>query len=259
MEKKRSGKKIGNYITINIKNIDIISYNELNEAINIFAEELKKIIQNVNKVLVVGLGNVDTTADSIGPNAIKNIEITRHIIKYKPELLDENEIEVSAISPGVLGTTGIESQEIIKAIVDKVKPELIIAIDALASNDISRLLKTIQLCDTGITPGSGVKNKRREISKETMGVDVIAVGVPTVVDASTIVANSFDILMKKYKEFNFLEGSSFEEKYKLVEMCLEPSNYNLVVMPKDIDDLVDNMEKIISNGINLGLKKKCNL
>lgn len=182
MEKRRSGKKVGSYITINIKNIDVISFDELNEAINIFAEELKKIIQNVNKVLVVGLGNVDTTADSIGPNAIKDIEITRHIIKYKPELLDENEIEVSAISPGVLGTTGIESQEIIKAIVDKVKPELIIAIDALASNDISRLLKTIQLCDTGITPGSGVKNRRREISKETMGVDVIAVGVPTVVD-----------------------------------------------------------------------------
>ena len=124
----------------------------------------------------------------------------------------------------------------------------------MASNNISRLLRTIQLCDTGIIPGSGVGNKRKEISYETMGVKVVAIGVPTVVDASTIVANSFEILSEKYKEFEFLKESSFEEKHKLVEMCLEPSNYNLIVMPKEIDDLLDNMKKIISNGINFSLK-----
>lgn len=126
-------------------------------------------------------------------------------------------------------------------------------IDALASNNISRLLKTIQICDTGIIPGSGVENKRKEISMETMGVPVIAIGVPTVVEAATIVANTFDILIEKFDEFDFLKDSSYEDKYKLIKTVLEPSKYNLAVMPKEIDDLVDNMKEIISNGINYAL------
>ena len=129
----------------------------------------------------------------------------------------------------------------------------IIVIDALASNNISRLLKTIQICDTGITPGAGVNNKRKEISEDTMGVKVIAVGVPTIVEAATIVADSIDILTEKFDEFKFLKDSTYEEKYQLVKMVLEPSNYNLAVMPKEIDDLVDNMKEIIANGINKAL------
>ena len=127
-------------------------------------------------------------------------------------------------------------------------------IDALASNNISRLLKTIQICDTGIIPGSGVQNKRKEISKDTMGVKVIAVGVPTVVEAATIVANTFDILVDKFEEFDFLKDSSYEDKYMLIKTVLEPCKYNLAVMPKEIDDLVDNMKEIISKGINSALK-----
>ena len=127
-------------------------------------------------------------------------------------------------------------------------------IDALASNNISRLLKTIQICDTGIIPGSGVGNKRNEISKETMGVPVIAIGIPTVVEAATIVANTFDILVDKFEEFDFLKDSTYEDKYKLIKTVLEPSKYNLAVMPKEIDDLVDNMKEIISNAINYALR-----
>lgn len=257
---KRINKKIGNYITINIDNIETITYEEIEQATKIFSKELNSLIKNKNKILVAGLGNIDTTADSIGPNIIKHIEITRNIKKYKPELLDINAKEISAISPGVLGTTGIETQEIIKAIADKIKPDLIIVIDALASNNISRLLKTIQLCDTGITPGGGVDNKRREISFETMGVKVIAIGVPTVVNASVIAASSLDLLTKKYKQFDIFKDNlkhiSSDEKQKIIAECLNESNYNLIVMPKEIDDLVDNMQNIIAKGINLALKQK---
>lgn len=243
-------KKIGNYITINIDDVDMITSEDLKKAIEVFSKELKKVINFEGPILIVGLGNEDTTADSIGPKVIKDLEITRHVLEYKPELLPENTRAVSAIAPGVLGTTGIETQEIISAVVEKIKPSGIIVIDALASNKISRLLKTIQISDTGITPGAGVNNKRKEISFDTMGIPVIAIGVPTVVEAATIVADTFDILIEKFDEFKFLKDSSYEDKYKLVKVVLEPANFNLAVMPKEIDELVDNMREIIASGIN---------
>lgn len=250
---KKLDKKVGTYTTINIKDIEIIDKEGIEEAKKIFSEELKKLVKPKTSILVVGLGNEDTTADSIGPKTVKDLKITRHILKYKPELLEKDTREISAIAPGVLGTTGIETQEILKGVVEKINIGAIIVIDALASNDISRLLKTIQICDTGIIPGSGVQNKRKEISLDTMGVPVIAIGVPTVVEAATIVANSFDILVEKFDEFSFLKDSSYQDKYKLIKTVLEPCRYNLAVMPKEIDDLVDNMKEIIANGINEAL------
>lgn len=246
-------KKIGNYITIDIKNLDIINEDEIKEAKTVFTKELKSLIKKKGPILVVGLGNEDTTADSIGPKVVKDLEITRHILKYKPELLPEGTREICAIAPGVLGTTGIETQEILKGVVEKIDISTLIVIDALSSNNIERLLKTIQICDTGITPGAGVNNKRKEISYETIGVPVIAIGVPTIVEAATIVADTFDILEEKFEEFKFLKDSNHEDKYKLIKMVLKPSNYNLAVMPKEIDDLVDNMKDIISFGINHAL------
>ena len=251
---KKIDKKIGTYTTINIKDLEIINQEEIDEAFDLVSKEIKSMIDNDKPALIVGLGNEDTTADSIGPKVVKNLEITRHILKYKPELLEEGTREISALAPGVLGTTGIETQEIIKSVVEKIDVGVIIVIDALASNNIARLLKTIQICDTGIVPGSGVKNKRKEISKDTMGVKVIAIGVPTVVEAATIVANTFDILVDKFEEFDFLKDSSYEDKYMLIKTVLEPCKYNLAVMPKEIDDLVDNMKEIISKGINSALK-----
>ncbi len=247
---KLLGKDIGNYITVNIKDIEIITNDELKQVIDIFSEELKKLITFDGPILVVGLGNEDTTADEIGPKVVKDLEITRHIFKYKPELLPENARNVCAIAPGVLGTTGMETQEIISSITKKIKPSGIIVIDALASNNISRLLKTIQISNTGITPGAGVGNKRKKINIKTMGVPVIAIGVPTIVEAATIVADTFDILTEKFEEFSFLKNSSYKEKYDLVKLVLEPSKYNLTVMPKEIDELANNMEEIISSGIN---------
>lgn len=244
---KQLNKRIGTYTTINIKDLEIVTKEEIEEAKKVFTEEINKFIKDAKSILVIGLGNAETTADSIGAKVVNNLKITRHILEYEPNLLPENTISVSALAPGVLGTTGIETEEVVKAVSGIVKPDKIIAIDAMATNNVNRLLKTIQISDTGIEPGAGVNNKRREISMQTIGFPVIAIGVPTVVDADVIVAQSFEKLAKRFEQFNFLQDASFEDKYKLVKLC---SGENLVVMPKDIDSLVDNLKDIISYGIN---------
>lgn len=244
---KLLGKKIGTYTTVNIKDLEIITKDEFEAVKKIFATEIGTFIKDARSLLIIGLGNSETTADSIGPKVVNNLKITRHILKYEPDLLPKNTISTSAIAPGVLGTTGIETEEIVKSIVEIVKPDKTIVIDAMATSNTERLLKTIQISDTGIEPGAGVNNKRKEISKDTIGVPVIAIGVPTVVDAAVIVAQSFEKLSEKFGEFEFLKGSSFEERYKLIKLS---SDEDLVVMPKDIDSLVDNLKEIISFGIN---------
>lgn len=251
--KNKIGKEIGTYVTIEIKDIEVISKENIEKASNILAKQIDELIKPYNSVLVVGLGNIDTTVDSIGPKVIKDLGITRHLKKYVPELVEENAKEISGIAPGVLGTTGIETQEILKGIVEKVAPDAIIAIDALISRDISRLFKTIQITDTGIVPGGGVGNTRKEISKNTMGIPVIAIGVPTLVEAATIVADSIDLIANQFEEFKELKESSKEDKYRLMRAVLEPSKYNLAVTPKEVDDLVDNMKNIIAHGINEGV------
>lgn len=244
---KLLGKKIGTYTTVNIKDLEIITKDEFEVVKKLFATEIGTFIKDARSLLIIGLGNSETTADSIGPKVVNNLKITRHILKYEPELLPKNTISTSAIAPGVLGTTGIETEEIVKSMVEIVKPDKTIVIDAMATSNTERLLKTIQISDTGIEPGAGVNNKRKEISKDTIGVPVITIGVPTVVDAAVIVAQSFEKLSEKFNEFEFLKGSSFEERYKLIKLS---SDEDLVVMPKDIDSLVDNLKEIISFGIN---------
>ena len=183
---KAIGKPQGNYITIDVKDLKVATEEEIEKSANILTEELRKIIENqVDKqgeILVVGLGNIYVTPDSLGPKVINEIDVTRHIIKYMPEYLEEGTREVSAIAPGVLGTTGIETVEILKGIVDNVQPKLLIVIDALASRSIERISSTIQLSDTGIVPGAGVGNTRAEINKTTLGIPVVALGIPTVVE-----------------------------------------------------------------------------
>ena len=251
--KEKIGKEIGTYITIEVKNIEIISKDELEKVSKVMSQQIKELIKPYKSILVVGLGNIDTTVDSIGPKVIKDLEITRHLKKYAPELVKENAKEISGIAPGVLGTTGIETGEILKGIVEKIKPEAIIAIDALISRDISRLFKTIQISNTGITPGAGVGNKRKEININTMGVPVIAIGVPTLVEAATIVADSIDLIANQFDEFKELKSATKEEKYRLIKAVLEPSKFNLAVTPKEVDDLVENMKLIIAHGINNGI------
>ena len=176
---KAIGKPIGNYITIDINKLKLATDEEIESYGNILANELKKLVDKhvagQDEILVVGLGNIYVTPDSLGPKVINEIDVTRHILKYMPNVLEEGTREVSAVSPGVLGTTGIETLEIIKGIVENVNPKLIIVIDALASRSMERISSSIQLADTGIVPGAGVGNTRKELSQNTLKVPVIAI------------------------------------------------------------------------------------
>ena len=210
---KAIGKPVGDYITIDIKKLKIASEEEINLAGETLSKELVKLVdKHIDKkgeILVVGLGNMYVTPDSLGPKVVNDIEVTRHIINYLPQYVEEGTRMVSAISPGVLGTTGIETMEIVKGIVDNINPKLVIVIDALASNSLDRLNKTIQMTSSGIAPGSGVGNNRLEISKNTLNIPVIAIGVPTVVDATTIVKDTLQLLLKQisYLLNNIRKGS----------------------------------------------------
>lgn len=252
------GKPIGNYITIDIKKIKSMGEEEVQRASEVLTRELKSLIddkiEKTGEILVVGLGNEYVTPDSLGPKAIAEIDVTRHIINYMPEYLEEGTRPVSAISPGVLGTTGIETLEILKGIVDNVKPKLIIVIDALASRSIERISSTIQLADTGIVPGAGVGNTRKEISKKTLGIPVIALGIPTVVELATLVSDGIDIfidrLQEKAESNEYLNKLQQEDKYEEVKEVLNVGDYNMIVTPKEIDDLIENMKDVVARGIN---------
>lgn len=188
---------------------------------------------------------------------IEDIDITRHLLTYAPQYLEPGTRSVSAVSPGVLGTTGIETQEILRGIVDNVKPKLIIVIDSLASKSIERISSTIQLADTGIVPGAGVGNKRKELTKESLGVPVIAIGVPMVVEAATIAADSLDLfierLQQEAKSNEYLNQLKDEDKYETIREVLTEEEFNLIVTPKEIDDLIENMSSVVARGINKSL------
>lgn len=256
------GKPIGNYITLEIPKIG--DDEEENEKIyKVLAKELKAIIGN-NKnesALVVGLGNSNVTPDALGPKVISYLEVTRHIIEFAPEYLSRPVRAVSAISPGVLGTTGIETSEIIKGVIDRVKPDLVIAIDALASRKLERISTTIQIADTGINPGSGVGNKRSPLSKETLGVPVIAIGVPTVVDAATMANDTIELMLENIQKMGSQIGVNYdkisemkqEEKYSMIKEVLTPYVGDLVVTPKEIDAIITNVSEVVAHGINYAL------
>lgn len=237
-------RKIGNYITIDIKKINNISVEKEQEIISVFSKELSNIIQKHIKkdeeILIVGLGNSHATPDSLGAKVVQNIEITRHIKLYLPNAIDKNTRSVSAITPGVLGTTGIETVEIVKGIVDNIKPKLVIAIDSLCSKNIDRINKSIQISDTGIIPGGGVGNKQEELSQATLNIPVIGVGIPTVLDAATIVIDTLNACNISISE------NEIVDKMKL-------NNFNFIVTPKEIDSLIDNMSNIVAEGINSSL------
>lgn len=252
------GKKVGNYITIDINNLKIAGEEQIQKASEALTKELKELlkkhIEEQEPLLVVGLGNLYVTPDALGPKVVQDIDVTRHILQYMPEALDKNTRPVSAISPGVLGTTGIETLEILKGIVDNIKPKLLIIIDALASRSIERISSTVQIADTGIIPGAGVGNTRKELSIETLGIPVVAIGIPTVVEAATIAADSLDLFIQKVQEQaksnNFLNQLQEEDKYEMIKEVLAPNDYNFIVTPKEIDELIENMKDIVARGIN---------
>ncbi len=255
------GKKIGNYVTIDVKNLKLAGEEQIQKASEAVTKELKTIIDgHVSKqddVLVVGLGNVYVTPDALGPKVVNEIDVTRHLKNYAPEYLEEGTRTVSAVSPGVLGTTGIETVEILKGIVDNINPKLVIVIDALASRSIDRISSTVQISDTGIVPGAGVGNTRKEISQNTLGIPVLAIGIPTVVELATLVSDGIDIfidrLQEKAKSNEYLNQLQHNDKYEEVKEALNVGEYNMIVTPKEIDALIENMKDVVARGINFAV------
>lgn len=255
------GKPIGNYITLDVKNIKLADDEKIEQIAEVLADELSKVIgehvTDTEDILVVGLGNMYVTPDALGPKVIPHIEITRHILEYMPKVMPEDTRPVSAISPGVLGTTGIETMEVLKGIVDNIHPKLLIVIDALASRSIERISSSIQIADTGIVPGAGVDNKRKEISNKTLGIPVIALGIPTVVDLASITNDCINLfidnLQQKAMSNSYLNELKEKDNYEEIKEALIPKDYNMIVTPKEIDKLIENMSKIISKGINMAL------
>ena len=255
------GKPIGTYVTVDIKNLKLAGDEAIEKASNIISEEIKSIINekinNQDEILIVGLGNQFVTPDSLGPKVVSEIEVTRHLLKYAPEYVMPGARSVSAIAPGVLGTTGIETLEIIKGIVDNTKPKLIIVIDSLASKSIERISSTIQISNTGIVPGAGVGNTRKELSQNTLGIPVVAIGVPMVVDLATITDDCLDIFIEKLqdeaKSNEYLNNLKNRNNYEEIKSALIPNNYNMIVTPKEIDDLIENMKDIIAMSINYAI------
>ena len=258
---KALGKPIGNYVTIDVRKMRNITNDEKDKISFTISSELQQLIKGLinpkDEILVVGLGNLYSTPDSLGPKVIQSVDVTRHIFKYLPQYVNENDREVSAISPGVLGSTGIETQEILKGIVDNVKPKLIIAIDSLASKSVERISSSVQISDTGIIPGAGVGNKRKELSKETLGIPVIAIGIPTVLDFATIVSEGLDLFIEKLQDEamsnEYLNQLHDKDNYEDVKNALNIGEYNMIVTPKEIDDLIDNMKDIVAKGINVAI------
>ncbi len=251
------GKPRGNYITIDAPDIRHNDARVQQEVSQVLAEKLQLLLHNfkLNEntlVLLVGLGNWEATPDALGPRVINHSLVTRHLYKYAPDTVKGGGLRpVAALAPGVLGITGIETAEIIKGVVEKTKPALIIAIDALAARAVERISTTVQLADTGINPGSGIGNQRKGINFNTMGVPVIAIGVPTVVHAAVFAFETFTNLLEKNPNFKAtINQQMIQESVKEV---LVPFGGNLTVTPKEIDDLIDRIAKTIALGVNQGL------
>ena len=251
---KAIGKPIGNYITIDIKKLKLAQEEDIQKASEVLSNELRNIldmhIQKQDEIIVLGLGNIYVTPDSLGPKVINEIDVTRHLINYLPQYVEEGTRSVSAIAPGVLGTTGIETVEILKGIVENTHPKLVIVIDALASRSIERISSTVQISDTGIIPGGGVGNARSEISEKTLGIPVIAIGIPTVVETAVLVNDSLNLFIEKLQEDaksnDYLNEIKEKDNYEEIKEALNPNDYNMIVTPKEIDDLIENMKDIVA-------------
>lgn len=256
-------KPMGTYITIDVPGLNKSDEDLKDEISQALGKEIKALgkTKQESKILIIGLGNWHITPDALGPKVVDRVLVTRqYFVNYKKEI-DETVANVSAMSPGVMGITGIETLEIVKGIVERVKPDILIAVDALASRKMDRISTTIQISDAGINPGAGVGNKRMEINEKTLGIPVLAIGVPTVVDAATIVNDSLNMVIDSLKEeanegeefYNLLSKISSEEKYSLIHDVLSPYNKNLIVTPTDIDVLIDDLSIIVANGLNIAL------
>ncbi|AIQ19973.1 peptidase [Paenibacillus sp. FSL H7-0357] len=263
------GRAIGNYVTLEVPALRGGDTGLQQKVSTVFAREFEQFLNRIginkeSSVLIVGLGNWNVTPDSLGPLVVENALVTRQFYELVPDQVSPGYRNVSAIAPGVLGLTGIESSEVVQGIVDRTKPDVIIAIDALASRSLERINTTIQIADIGIHPGSGIGNKRRGLTQEILGIPCIAIGVPTVCYASTIVNNVLEMMKNHFAQvgdgaahtkeiMGMLDDISEQERLALVKEVLEPLGHDLIVTPKEIDEFIEEIANIVASGLNAAL------
>ncbi|GBG56388.1 germination protease [Sporomusaceae bacterium FL31] len=252
---KRMGKTQGRYVTIEAQGLRYKNTPLQDKIMGFLAQELAGLAQLPENatILVVGLGNWNVTPDALGPRAVDKVVVTRHLQGMLSPELKGGVRSVCAIAPGVLGITGMETAEIVHGIVGKIKPDLVIAVDALAAASSHRVITTVQLADTGIHPGSGVGNKRFGLTKESLGVPVIAIGVPTVVHASTIAMDTINTLQEQAafaRYFKSMENLTDQDRQVIVRQVLPEALGDLMVTPKEVDRLIADIADVIAGGIN---------
>lgn len=295
----RMSKKAGSYLTFEARELRSGDTEAEMKTETVFAKYFARFIEELGiskdaSCLVVGLGNWKVTPDALGPSVVENVLVTRHLFDLQPQNVQKGYRPVSAITPGVMGVTGIETSDIILGVIDKTKPDFLIAIDALAARSIERVNTTIQVADSGIHPGSGIGNNRKELSMGTLGIPVIAVGVPTVVDAVTITSDVLDLLLRHleremsdkrpskslapswisfgekgdYREWKLpskekraaflgLVGTLDEsEKAQLIQEALGASGTQLMVTPKEVDFFIEKMGNVLAQGLNAALHEQ---
>lgn len=236
---KETGKPMGKYLSLDVGKIWNRGADEIECVCSLLANMITELSKNSESVLVAGLGNTEITADALGPKALSHIIVTRHLKSEEATFFKSmNFFDISALAPGVLSQTGIETMECIKSITDKIKPSLVIAIDALATGDVSRLGSVIQISDTGISPGSGVGNRRSSLNKKSLGIPVISIGVPTVVDAISLTRN-----MCEHCDTEIISKET-QKEYE-----------NMFVTPKDCDKIIAFMSQLIGYSINTAFHK----
>ncbi|HBI71834.1 MAG TPA: GPR endopeptidase [Lachnospiraceae bacterium] len=256
---KAMGKKMGKYITYETKSLKNLSQKSRNEVIDILSKAIRDVSEiEREKVLVVGLGNRNITADALGPKTLDKIKVTRQYFKAYNKEYDEDFNEVSILEPGVLGTTGIETINTIAGVVEKIKPTLLIVIDALASRKMRRLCAVVQITDAGIEPGSGIGNMQGSLNKESTGTKVVAVGIPTVIDTATIVNDTIEMMEKTLSGktddagqiMGILSDLEYNEKHAFIKEILSPMYGESIVTPSYVDEIIDSLSELLAESIN---------
>lgn len=247
---KNMGKPMGTYITLEapgLQESDEDYHREISKELARLLQSVLPGIEEEKSILVVGLGNRDVTADSLGPCTVDNLFVTRHIIKeYGKKAYGTTKIhQISALVPGVMAKTGMETAEIIKGVIKETTPDIVVVIDALAARSTKRLNRTVQITDTGIHPGSGVGNHRNALTKESLGVPVIAIGIPMVVDAGTIVSDALEKLAEEY------DGGRASLDY--FRNSTDTQLHNMYVTAKNIDETTKRLSFTLSEAINIAL------
>lgn len=254
---RKMQKPLGTYVTIESASLGLREKKKQKEVSQILAKEIEKYISNLQidaPILVIGLGNREVTPDSLGPLVVEQILVTRHLKNFVPPELSGRLRPIMALAPGVLGTTGMETLEIVRALVKEHNPQMVLAIDALATNSIERLGITIQIANSGINPGSGVGNVRAALNQESLGVPVIAVGVPLVVDAITLVENAVDYMAGRGYDTGRV-GRGGIDKPRIVRDILSRYFGSLFVTPRQIDSLVGDIASVLAGGFNAAFHK----